>query len=73
MTIEEIEEILTFLNDEAPQSHSEWLRLRKDILTCMVWLSSHNDEAPNWLVQFAWSMFDRAGKRIESYAAKGEV
>jgi hypothetical protein len=67
MTIEEIEQTLSFLNDESPKSHGEWLRLREDALTCIVWLASHGDEAPNWLVRFACRMFDRANKGIEKY------
>jgi hypothetical protein len=38
MTLEEIKEFISLLESETPTDHFGWLRLRKDVLTCRMWL-----------------------------------
>jgi hypothetical protein len=71
MTLDEIDQFLVLLESENPTTHSEWMRLKADALTCIGWLRQNSDGyTPAWLEESANRTLDRALKGIERYTAK---
>lgn len=71
MNLNDIEELLTLLESETPTSHSGYLRLRADALTCLLWLRQEaGDQAPAWMENRASRIFDKANEAIGRWTAK---
>lgn len=74
IAINEIEELVTLLEGEAPTSHGKWLSLRKDCLDCLVWLSQARGTQVTWQGQSLEERLNRilrtAEAGIAQYTAK---
>lgn len=66
IAINEIEELITLLEGEAPTSHGKWLSLRNDCLTCMVWLRQARGTQATWQGQSLEERLDRVLRNAEA-------
>ena len=71
MNLNEILELITLLEGEAPTSLSEAMRLKADALTILTWLRQEaGDQAPAWIEERAERILNKANEAFGRWTAK---